>query len=591
MTNDEAIDLIVAAALRADAKRILDEGKAAGAKVPFKPEGRKYEEPTAVNVAFPSGAALVAALEAKTLAGISAVLQGARAFDDESLLEAALALASEGRGELRRAATFALGASRDDRALEFLLGTFTNAKIPRPALTRSRHPEAPMRVRAIFVETEKDDVAADALETLAALAPAATLPLALGLADSESRRRVRMAALNALTLIKDPSARAFFEARWRDPDEFVARLAIRDTLQADPTRAWTLASALGGSPEDAAVLGSLFSVAQADSLAREPRLVDLAARFRRNERFGGEARRVLSVAPRSVAVVAIERHPIASAARGIVKMPPRRDYLSRYESGEHAAWDELLAHAPAVAADASLREEAAAVARALMKRVRQNADAVRAVLSAAGARLAPEGPVSAELRAQLATVSGAPLPVSLDAFLEVVGTLSLLPAPPDRYDYGPCALETDGIRLLAADPLEIGDASYFEYQLRNYEKEIADSHREIVGPFLLEVAPDYLHKQDISGGPSYALELPPIDDLESVDPELLWERHRKTLVGYLRHAFTWGGFPGLDPSTEEPDSIHVNLRLPFDRVDRDKISIRDAAARVVKALTADVVPF
>ena len=141
------------------------------------------------------------------------------------------------------------------------------------------------------------------------------------------------------------------------------------------------------------------------------------------------------------------------------------------------------------------------------------------------------------------------MPVSLDAFLEVVGTLSLLPAPPDRYDYGPARSRPTGSGL-AADPLEIGDASYFEYQLRNYEKEIADSHREIVGPFLLGGA-GLLAQAGHQRRPSYALELPPIDDLESVDPELLWERHRKTLVG-ICVTRSRGGFPGWTRAPRSP---------------------------------------
>lgn len=575
-TSDRAVEAIVSAALGGDAGRILEEAKTAGANVPFEAEGSRRERPTAVDVAFPSPERLVVGLKERAPAAISAALQGARAFDDETLLEPALWLAQHGKGELRRASIFALGTSRDDRALEYLLGALTSTTIPRPALARSRHPQAPARVRLAF-EGADEAVAAVALEVLAELDPRGALTIALRTIDAPASRALRRAAANALAKIDDPAARTWFEAHWRDEDESVARTAMRDTLLRAPTRAWTLASELDGGGE----LAQLFALAHGgatprrfgpadDPLVREPRWLDLAARFRRDERIGGYARSLLSVAPRERAVAAIERHPISRTPRGPVTMPSRRDFLARYEGGDYAAWDALVEHAGAVATDAVLREEAVAVARSLMKRVRRNADAARAVLTAAGARLAPEGPVGPELRARLESASGAPLPIAMAAFFEMVGTISLLPAPPSSYDYGPCTLERDGISLLAADPIMVGDAGYIEYQLKEYETSIRESHPEIVGPLRLDLSPDYLHKQDISGGASYAVEFPPFDDAEAVDPLFLHERHRASLVGYLRLAFRWGGFPGLDA---------------------DDASSREAAERVVNAFAKDLIPF
>lgn len=60
-------------------------------------------------------------------------------------------------------------------------------------------------------------------------------------------------------------------------------------------------------------------------------------------------------------------------------------------------------------------------------------------------------------------------------------------------------------------------------------------------PFLVPVAPDALHKEDVSGGMWYNVNVPALAD----DPPLNDEPHHTTLVGYLELAVQWGGFPGL----------------------------------------------
>jgi hypothetical protein len=62
------------------------------------------------------------------------------------------------------------------------------------------------------------------------------------------------------------------------------------------------------------------------------------------------------------------------------------------------------------------------------------------------------------------------------------------------------------------------------------------------GIFRIPIAPDYYHKEDVSGGMWYGVEVPNEED----DPALLEERHQTTFVGYLRLCFEWGGFPGLE---------------------------------------------
>jgi hypothetical protein len=70
------------------------------------------------------------------------------------------------------------------------------------------------------------------------------------------------------------------------------------------------------------------------------------------------------------------------------------------------------------------------------------------------------------------------------------------------------------------------------------EEEVSAAGQVEVG-----LAPDDLHKDNISGGSPYSVLLPD----PSADFVLLYERHELRFVPYLRLAILqWGGFPGLD---------------------------------------------
>ncbi len=79
------------------------------------------------------------------------------------------------------------------------------------------------------------------------------------------------------------------------------------------------------------------------------------------------------------------------------------------------------------------------------------------------------------------------------------------------------------------------------YILSEYDSWQADRGTEWDrNAFVLDLAPDYLHKAEISGGPPYGLLVPN----DGIDGLLLGERHQTTFVNYLRICFGWGGFPG-----------------------------------------------
>jgi hypothetical protein len=60
-------------------------------------------------------------------------------------------------------------------------------------------------------------------------------------------------------------------------------------------------------------------------------------------------------------------------------------------------------------------------------------------------------------------------------------------------------------------------------------------------PYVIPIAPDDHHKEDVSGGMWYNVDCPAVAD----DPPLNDERHAVTFTEYLGIAFRCGGFPGL----------------------------------------------
>jgi hypothetical protein len=65
------------------------------------------------------------------------------------------------------------------------------------------------------------------------------------------------------------------------------------------------------------------------------------------------------------------------------------------------------------------------------------------------------------------------------------------------------------------------------------------------GPFTIDLAPDWLHKANVSGGSPYGVAIPN----DGVDALLLFEPHLTTFVNYLRIAFRWAGMPGWNRPT------------------------------------------
>ena len=215
------------------------------------------------------------------------------------------------------------------------------------------------------------------------------------------------------------------------------------------------------------------------------------------------------------------------------------NYLERYLNGEfERVWNDLQALGPAVRQEPhySLARQ---VAAETMRRVLRNCQLLVSRLRSAGYVFGvypdgshgyyTEGPLvapshstrsdCADLLAQIGV-----LPLSLEAFWQEVGLVDFVGMHPSW----PGGL----------DPLVVYSPQGAISDLESVEDEGEDSE-----PFEASLAPDDLHKDNISGGSPYAVALPD----SSADFMLLNERHSLLFVPYLRLAILrWGGFPGLD---------------------------------------------
>jgi hypothetical protein len=180
-------------------------------------------------------------------------------------------------------------------------------------------------------------------------------------------------------------------------------------------------------------------------------------------------------------------------------------------------------------------DEAVEVGHLTMAAVRRNVERLVDLLTQHGyVFLAPEGmepfvPASGDTTEldRLEQLAG-PLPLALRCWFEDVGEVNFIGGHPDwRFDY--------------PDPLVLDSTPEFlvsEY--RQWEDDRGT--RWDAGAFTADLAPDYLHKADVSGGAPYSMTVPN----GAADGLLLWERHQTTLVNYLRITFRWAGFPGWE---------------------------------------------
>jgi hypothetical protein len=214
------------------------------------------------------------------------------------------------------------------------------------------------------------------------------------------------------------------------------------------------------------------------------------------------------------------------------------NYFERYVNGDlEQVWNDLQSLGPSVR-NSETFAQAQTIATETMGRVRRNCETLIFRLGELGYvfdkypdgsprsfRLPPLTPPSDQMRADIAELEtqAGPLPISLVSFWNEVGAVDLVGMGPGW---------SDGLDPLVVDPPEGALAMHFD---------IGDG--EGSASLFAGLAPDDLHKDNVSGGDPYGVDLPN----PSADFIFQNEGHRLHFVEYLRLAIlTWGGFPGLD---------------------------------------------
>jgi hypothetical protein len=398
------------------------------------------------------------------------------------------------------------------------------------------------------------------------------LPVLIRLWQECALKPVRDAVGDVLFDMRTPKAWGALQATINEGDPLSTFLGIKVVFERDPLKAYDyfapyFAEARADTTVPSQVL-SFFSPCSFSSqgpqwldnardwLKQDPRWLELCARLRRDDTFGFQARAVLRYAPAADRATALDRvHQ--EEAQSAPSAPPRIErignLLTRYEQGEfEGAWSEIRSY-PHI--DGDFRSEILEVAEVTMRRVSRNADMLAERLHNCGwLALTFEGddlrtkpkPEDENVFCRIEEITASPVPTSLLAFWRIVGGINWI------WDYNSdMPLPNLGVDLPMEqmDPLSIVPPQIVTHNFDEWENQKATSEPDWIDPFQIDLAPDYLHKADISGGGPYGVELP----FFGADPCFVGERHELPFIDYLRLSFRWAGFPGLEDHADRAD--------------------------------------
>jgi len=251
-------------------------------------------------------------------------------------------------------------------------------------------------------------------------------------------------------------------------------------------------------------------------------------------------------------------------------------FLDRYLAGDSlGVWTELLTLGPAVRSSTSA-EDAYAVARETMQRVRRNLDVIHARLLQLGYRfqepeaaVVPPPTATGALLKEIERLLG-PLPLSLRVFYEVVGSVDLRQSLDQitRKAWPERAREPELSQLGDNDPLQV-------FPIQDLHKQACRRHT-VAGdtpPRLYFCwAVDEYHKSHYSGGENYHVWLP--DPAADFRIEGMYEID-EYFVEYLRATFAFGGFRGYVETLPDDDQRCRKVAPPL---------------QIIQPLAADLLP-
>jgi hypothetical protein len=222
-----------------------------------------------------------------------------------------------------------------------------------------------------------------------------------------------------------------------------------------------------------------------------------------------------------------------------------RDWLARYRVGQHEqVWHELRQLGAAVR-EPEIREEVQLVCDEMAKRARHNIEVILEGLKSDGFLFhanddnqtpvtphIPPSPTAAKHAEWLEQRFG-PVPLTLLSWIRLVGDVWLVgthPEWPASADADPLVIQVEGSHY-PESPIQ-------DHFLNKWEQWRDDAEDPKRGPFILEVAPDRLHKANVSGGPPYGMLLP-----DACADGLFRAESGMPFVEYLNWVFRRAGFP------------------------------------------------
>ena len=148
---------------------------------------------------------------------------------------------------------------------------------------------------------------------------------------------------------------------------------------------------------------------------------------------------------------------------------------------------------------------------------------------------------------KLEKMAGGPLPLSLRAWYEQVGAVSLL-------GYPSTLPIDDDVRSSMGDPLMIESVDSALRMMQEEWDEREESTWWQGGKIRLPLAPDDVSKAGCGGCGPYEMVVP-----NSCADGIFEDGKKRTFVNYLREVFAWGGFPGWKRKRRQTREIVAKL--------------------------------
>lgn len=240
-------------------------------------------------------------------------------------------------------------------------------------------------------------------------------------------------------------------------------------------------------------------------------------------------------------------------------------YLERYKNGEYiAVWQELTTLNKGIL-EADIYEDAEAVARETMQRVRYNVELLHSRLLDLNYRfIEPESaykkPISTNTQKNLPYIEQlfGILPLSVRMWYEMIGEVYFVG------DHPLLATSRPSERSIGSDPF---CCYIWEINENNFDSYLDDG----VPPDAMDFSPDAAAKGGFSGASdSLVVSQNAMDGIvvyvgmvKLIDDKLILDVKEPYFVDYLRNVFLWGGFLGFEYYLDPQSTVKLQTKFPL----------------------------